>query len=73
MLVYFGATSVHFLLRRVQNVFFPKGDLFMSGACGSILLLNDLAVQVCAAPTWRREEGGVCVRCIVEEAVHPID
>ena len=54
-------------------MFFPMGDLFMSGGCGNILLLNDLAVQVCAAPRWRREEGGVCVCCIVEEAVQPID
>lgn len=53
MLVYFGATSVHFLLRRVQNVFFPKDDLFMSGGirgCGST----------------RSGSAGVCSSCVEE-------
>lgn len=58
MLVYFGATSVHFLLRRAQNVFFPKGDLFMSGGCGSTRSGN---AGVCSLCGGERKEMSVCV------------
>lgn len=54
MLVYFGATSVHFLLRRAQNVFFPKGDLFMSGGCGSTQSGNAGVCSSCVEERGRR-------------------